>query len=131
MSNANERQVGGNHYKDLGVEPWDAMRAWSSHEEFLGFLKNNAVKYLARAQSRRDIAKAHHYLEKWLEEAGETEGEQLSLFDEGDSTDPWRMPPFFMTSRENFEHAMEELDDEAENQRPETLGGMIDQLKKR
>jgi Protein of unknwon function (DUF3310) len=61
------RQVGGDHYKKLKVQPWDAMEAWLTPEEFRGFLKGNAIKYLARGASKAgdDYAgKAAHYLDK-------------------------------------------------------------------
>ena len=62
-----DKQVGGNHYKVLSVEPWDAMQAWLSREEFVGFLKGNVLKYMARANFKNgaeDIKKAAHYQEK-------------------------------------------------------------------
>ena len=43
------------------------MEAWLTPEEFRGFLKGNAIKYLARTKSPDDTAKAHHYLEKLLQ----------------------------------------------------------------
>ena len=61
---ANEKQVGGDHYKKLGVQPWDAMQSWLTPEEFRGFLKGNAIKYLARRKNVDDLQKALHYLEK-------------------------------------------------------------------
>lgn len=68
---ANHTQVGGDHYARHAIQPWDAMQAWMTPEQFEGFLRGNAIKYLARAGSkgpaREDIAKAHHYLTKLLE----------------------------------------------------------------
>lgn len=64
---ADDRQVGGDHYKNLAVEPWRAMQAWMTPEEFRGFLKGNVIKYLARTKGPNDIQKAHHYMEKLLE----------------------------------------------------------------
>ena len=64
-----DKQVGGNHYKGLNVEPWDAMQAWLTREEFIGFLKGNVLKYMARANFKNgaeDIKKAAHYQEKLL-----------------------------------------------------------------
>lgn len=59
-------QVGGAHYVSLAVQPWDAMRAWLSPPEWRGFLRGNAIKYLARAgtkgSAREDLEKAAHYL---------------------------------------------------------------------
>lgn len=67
---ANRRQVGGSHYIDMGVQPWDAMRSWMSPEEFQGFLRGNAIKYLARCGAKgglQDLKKAQHYLEKLIQ----------------------------------------------------------------
>ncbi len=72
---ANDRQVGGDHYHALAVQPWDAMRSWLTPEEFRGFLKGNAIKYLAREHAKggpQDMEKAAHYLEKLLEVSRET-----------------------------------------------------------
>ena len=41
---ANDLQVGGQHYKEMGVQPWDVMEAVLSREEFIGFLKGNIIK---------------------------------------------------------------------------------------
>ena len=64
---ANLRQVGGQHYVDLSVEPWDAMQAWMTKDEFVGFLKGNIIKYLARTKNANDLDKAGHYMQKLLE----------------------------------------------------------------
>lgn len=67
---ASATQIGGDHYRSKPIQPWDAMEAWMTPDEFKGFLKGNALKYLARANDkggRQDIQKAHHYLTKLLE----------------------------------------------------------------
>jgi hypothetical protein len=67
---ASKRQVGGMHYVAQDVQPWDAMEAWMSPEEFKGFLRGNVIKYVARCNEkggRQDLEKAAHYLEKLLE----------------------------------------------------------------
>ena len=73
--NASATQVGGDHYTVLDVQPWDAMANWMSPWEFEGFLRGNAIKYLARAGSKgdplEDIKKARHYLDKLIETLGE------------------------------------------------------------
>ena len=59
-------QVGGDHYTRLAVQPWDAMRAWLSPEAYGGFLRGNAIKYLARYDHKggvEDLEKARHYLD--------------------------------------------------------------------
>jgi hypothetical protein len=67
---ANDVQYGGDHYMALGVQPWDAMEAWMSPEAFAGFLRGNAIKYLARTEKKggvEDLKKARHYLDKLIE----------------------------------------------------------------
>ena len=56
-------QVGGNHYKDMGVQPWDLMEAALTKEEFVGFLKGNCIKYAMRAgrKDSDDAGKFRHY----------------------------------------------------------------------
>jgi len=67
---ANEYQVGGNHYTDMKVQPWDVLQVVLSEEEYIGFLKGNIIKYSLR-QGRKansdDAAKARHYMEKLAE----------------------------------------------------------------
>jgi hypothetical protein len=70
VSEVDKKQVGGDHYKKRGLQPWEAMEAWATKDEFLGHLRLTAIKYLARAGDKGpidiDIEKALHYLEKWL-----------------------------------------------------------------
>jgi len=66
----NNTQIGGSHYTSKTVQPWDAMQAWMSHDEFKGFLRGNAIKYLARCNDKggiEDLRKARHYLDKLIE----------------------------------------------------------------
>lgn len=69
--NANSYQVGGDHYKSMDVQPWDVMQAVLSHEEFVGFLKGNVIKYSMRVgrkvNSNDDAEKCQHYIEKLTE----------------------------------------------------------------
>lgn len=63
-TSANEKQVGGKHYK-IAIEPWDFILA-----NDLGFLEGNAIKYIVRHKQKngiQDISKAIHYLEKLKE----------------------------------------------------------------
>lgn len=60
-------QVGGDHYVRHAIQPWDAMREWMSAEEFKGFLRGNAIKYIARCTDKggvEDVEKAIHYLQR-------------------------------------------------------------------
>jgi hypothetical protein len=63
-------QIGGDHYKNMGVQPWKAMESWMTPEQFAGFLRGNAIKYLARCDVKGgidDIKKARHYIDKLVE----------------------------------------------------------------
>ena len=71
MMSADADQVGGLHYNKLQIQPWTAMEAWMTPEQFEGFLRGNAIKYLARAGKKgdalEDVKKAQHYLQKLIE----------------------------------------------------------------
>lgn len=65
----NNTQIGGDHYQK-DVQPWEAMEAWMTEEQFTGYLWGNIIKYVARWQDkggRTDLEKAQHYLAKMLE----------------------------------------------------------------
>ncbi|AUS01464.1 coil containing protein [Vibrio phage 1.285.O._10N.286.55.C12] len=58
---ATERQIGGDHYKSLKIQPHEYIEANN-----LPFLEGNVVKYVTRHASKngvQDIDKAIHYLE--------------------------------------------------------------------
>ena len=66
MTTANSTQIGGNHYSSKAVQPWDAMQAWMSREEFAGYLRGN----VARCNDKvgiEDVRKARHYIDKLIE----------------------------------------------------------------
>lgn len=66
---ADDMQVGGSHYKDMPVQPWAVMESVLTHEEFIGFLKGNIIKYSMR-QGRKDsddAGKCQHYQQKLAE----------------------------------------------------------------
>lgn len=67
---ANDEQVGGTHYKDMGIQSWDFMRECMSAEAFSGYLQGCCIKYLSRFQRKggvEDLRKARHYLDKLIE----------------------------------------------------------------
>lgn len=64
-TNANDLQIGGDHYKNKQHQTWDVISDWG-----LGFLDGNAVKYLSRWRSKGgidDLRKARHYIDKLIE----------------------------------------------------------------
>lgn len=67
---AREYQLGGTHYTDKDIQPWDAMQSWMTEEQFKGFLIGNVIKYIARFQEKGgvlDLQKCKHYLDKLIE----------------------------------------------------------------
>ena len=67
---SNKYQVGGTHYTDMMIQPWDVMESILTQEEFIGFLKGNIIKYSMRAGRKDgsdDAAKALHYIQKLRE----------------------------------------------------------------
>lgn len=71
MTSANSKQVGGAHYKKLGMyQPWEVLRYWLTPEEYRGWQKGNTIVYLARERDKNgdeDLQKACHHLEKLIE----------------------------------------------------------------
>lgn len=67
---ANDRQVAGEHYKNMRIQPWDVIDSLD-HAQAIGFYRGNALKYIMRAgekgPAREDYEKARHYLDKLLE----------------------------------------------------------------
>lgn len=70
---ANDKQVAGTHYKDMGVEPWDVVDTWPIDQQ-IGAYRHGALKYLMRMGSKdaqlQEIRKAGHYIEKLIEVLG-------------------------------------------------------------
>lgn len=65
MSTANEIQIGGDHYREKTIQPWDFIAA-----NQLGYFEGNIVKYVSRWQDKggiNDLKKARHYLDKLIE----------------------------------------------------------------
>ncbi len=61
---ANDKQVGGDHYKRNEIQPWDVIEQYN-----LDFFEGNVIKYVLRSKGDRktDLMKAVHYLQKKLE----------------------------------------------------------------
>ena len=67
---ANEKQVGGSHYKVGGEEHWDRVYRLFGPGYFIGCI----TKYVERYQSKNgyeDLLKAQHFLEKLVELEGQ------------------------------------------------------------
>lgn len=60
-----ESQIGGNHYKDLAIQPAEYCQ-----KNGLRYMESNAIKYITRHRSKngkQDIEKAIHSLQLLLE----------------------------------------------------------------
>ena len=60
-----DKQIGGNHYKDMVIQPADFV-----NKNKLLFAEGNAIKYICRYKAKgklQDIEKAIHYLEMIIE----------------------------------------------------------------
>jgi hypothetical protein len=60
-----DSQVGGNHYKDMKIQPAEFI-----HVNKIGFLEGNVIKYVCRHSAKNgkaDLLKARHYIDLLLE----------------------------------------------------------------
>lgn len=68
---ATEVQVGGNHYKEMKIQPIEYI-----HANNLGYMEGNVVKYISRHGSKggaEDVRKVIHYCQLLLQlKYGET-----------------------------------------------------------
>ena len=72
MSNANDIQISGTHYKTKAIQPWDYIAANN-----LGYFEGNVVKYVSRWKDKNgldDLKKARHYLDKLIELQAQKQG---------------------------------------------------------
>lgn len=62
---AKEIQVGGNHYKDLKIQPIEYI-----HANGLDYFEGNVIKYITRHRNKngkQDLEKAKHYIDLLIE----------------------------------------------------------------
>lgn len=73
---ADDIQEGGNHYKLMGVQPWDIYDTWPA-EQRIGAYRANCVKYVMRLEHKDsrvlNARKLKHYAQKLVEVAEELE----------------------------------------------------------
>ena len=76
VAEASTMQVGGDHYRQMEVQPWDALKAWLTPEEYRGYQKGTVISYVARERSKggnTDLRKAAHHLIKLIEDMADAE----------------------------------------------------------
>lgn len=69
QTTTSQYQVGGDHYTNMVIQPWDAAKAWYGPVEYLGYHLITANAYLARHKSKgglQDIKKARHHLDELI-----------------------------------------------------------------
>jgi hypothetical protein len=62
---AQDRQVGGDHYASMAIQPWQVMRAVMTREEYTAYHIGTVMAYLMRHKAKggaQDIKKAQHHL---------------------------------------------------------------------
>ena len=60
-----DTQVGGNHYKDLAIQPVEFI-----HKNGIGYMEGCAIKYLTRWRAKNgieDMRKARHFIDLLIE----------------------------------------------------------------
>ncbi len=63
--NANDRQIGGDHYGTTNLQHWDLVELYG-----IGYLEGCATKYISRWRKKgglADLEKSEHYLQKLIE----------------------------------------------------------------
>ena len=61
----NAIQIGGSHYKNKSIQPWDYIV-----QNEIPYLEGNIIKYISRWRDKGgldDLRKAQHYLSKLIE----------------------------------------------------------------
>lgn len=65
-----EKQVAGDHYKDMAIQPVEFI-----HANGIPYLEGNAIKYLVRWRKKNglaDLEKARHYIDILIQLEGRT-----------------------------------------------------------
>ena len=89
MSEANTKQVGGNHYKVGGEEHWDRVARLN-----LDYFQGQITKYVERWRDKngiQDLEKAKHFLEKYIELAMSEQDSEEFLQAEREITESRRL----------------------------------------
>jgi len=82
MSKANDVQIGGDHYKNMAVEPWDVIDTWPIQQR-IGAYRAGMLKYTMRMGSKdeqlQEIGKGVHYGQKLQEVLAEANAREEEL----------------------------------------------------
>ena len=78
MSNPYDKQVGGNHYQNMKIQPAEFI-----NKNKLPFAEGNAIKYICRHINKggeQDLKKAKHYIDMIIERDYGDEAEMSKTF---------------------------------------------------
>lgn len=60
-------QVGGSHYEEMEIQPWEYFTSNARPDEIRGACKQNVLKYMRVKYDRvEDLKKARWYLNEWI-----------------------------------------------------------------
>ena len=73
-----DKQIGGNHYKDMAIQPSEFI-----NKNKLQFAEGNSIKYICRHSlkgGKQDLEKAKHYIDMIIERDYGDEAEKSKVF---------------------------------------------------
>ena len=79
MSDPYDTQVGGNHYKDMAIQPSEFI-----NKNKMQFAEGNAIKYICRHNNKggkQDLEKAKHYIDMIIERDYGDETQKSQVFE--------------------------------------------------
>ena len=79
MSDPYDTQVGGNHYKDMAIQPSEFI-----NKNRILFAEGNAIKYICRHNNKggkQDLEKAKHYIDMIIERDYGDETQKSQVFE--------------------------------------------------
>ena len=74
-----DKQVGGNHYKDMAIQPSEFV-----NKNKMLFAEGNAIKYICRHNNKggkQDLEKAKHYIDMIIERDYGDETQKSQIFE--------------------------------------------------
>lgn len=89
------RQIGGNHYETMDIQPWEVIESCLSEEQVKGYHIATALSYLMRHHKKggdTDLRKAAHHLERLVEYMDESTEKPEPLSSPMDDEQEHEMP---------------------------------------
>lgn len=67
---ASDRQVAGDHYASMKIQPWALMKSYMTREEYIGYQCGTVLSYIMRHKAKggeQDLHKAAHHMQELSE----------------------------------------------------------------